>query len=122
MKSTLLVHFVFLTTAIQTVFAIQPPAGLVSRAGDQSIVLHWDRNSEANLGGYRVYRSTNSIGPFALQSLSLLTSPGFCDLLNVKNGQTYFYQVTAVTTTSQESSPSAIISVTAHPFASDDEF
>src|SRR5690242_17139085 len=96
MKLSLLPHILFLAVAVQTAFAIQAPTGVVSRTGDQSIVLHWDPNSDANLTGYRVYRSTNSLGPFALQSSGLLTSPGFCDLLNVKNGQAYFYQVTAV--------------------------
>lgn len=121
MKSPLPSPILFLL-AVQSAFAIQAPTGLVSRTGDLSIVLHWDRNSEADLGGYRVYRSTNSIGPFALQTPSPVVAPGFCDLLNLKNGQPYYYQVTAVTTTSQESPPSAILAATPHVFASDDEF
>ena len=104
--------------------AIQAPTGLVSRTGDQSIVLHWDRNTEANLAGYRVYRSTTGAGgPFSLQNSSLLTAPGFCDLTSkVINGQTNFYYVTAVDTSSQESLPSATLGALPHPFASDDEF
>src|SRR5438093_13764948 len=112
----------FLAAIFPNAFAINPPTALVSRTGDQSIVLHWDPNSETNLAGYRVYRSTNNLGPFALQTPSLLTSPGFCDLLNLKNGQIYFYQVTAVTTGSQESPPSTTLSASPHPFVSDDEF
>ena len=95
---------------------------LVTRTGDQSVILHWDPNSDANLAGYRVYRSTNSVGPFALLSSGLLSSPGFCDLVNVKNGQTYFYHVTAVTTPSLESVPSTNVSALPHLFGSDDEF
>src|SRR5437899_10189543 len=121
MKSSLLPLIIFLAVAIQTAFAIQAPTGLVSRTGDLSIVLHWDPNSEANLAGYRVYRSTNSLGPFALQTSSLLASCGFCDLLlTFKNGQTFYYQVTAVSTTSQESAPSATLAAVPHPFASND--
>ena len=122
MKLSLLFPILLLATVVQTALGIQAPTGLVSRAGDLSIVLHWDRSADPNLGGYRVYRSTNSIGPFALQTPSPVTAPGFCDLLNLKNGQVYFYQVTAVTTTSQESTPSATLAVAPHPFASDDEF
>src|SRR5947209_3123355 len=127
MKSTslsqTLSQFLFLAAAVQTTFAIQAPGGLVTRAGDQSVILHWDPNSDANSGGYRVYRSTNSAGPFALQNSSLLSSPGFCDLnLVSKNGQTYFYNVTAVTTSSQESTPSTNVSAVPHLFVSDDEF
>src|SRR6266850_2175849 len=113
----------FLATAAQVAFAIEPPVGMVSRAGDRSVVLHWDRNTEANLAGYRVYRSTDSAGPFTLQTPSLLTSAGFCDLTAaVVNGQTNFYRVTAVNTTSQESLPSVTLGVVPHVFANDDEF
>jgi len=123
MKSTSLSQILFLAAAVQTTFAIQAPGGLVTRAGDQSVILHWDPNSDANLAGYRVYRSTNSAGPFTLQNSSLLGSPGFCDLnLVSKNGQTYFYNVTAVTTSSQESIPSTNVSALPHLFVSDDEF
>src|ERR1039458_4446405 len=105
MKRTLTFQIFLLQAAFQIGFAIQPLSALVSRTGDQSIVLHWDRNTEANLAGYRVYRSTTGAdGPFALQNSSLLTAPGFCDLTSkVINGQTNFYYATAVDTSSQES-------------------
>src|SRR6266699_2836032 len=82
-----------LLAGVPSAFGIQAPTALVSRAGDQSIVLHWDRNAEANLSGYRVYRSTTGAGgPFSLRTASLLTAPGFCDLNSqVINGKTNFY-------------------------------
>ena len=124
MKRTLIFQSLLLLAASQLARAIQAPSGLVSLAGDQSIVLHWDWNTEANLAGYRVYRSTTGDGgPFSLQNSSLLTAPGFCDLgSKVINGQTNSYYVTAVDTSSQESLPSAIRDALPHPFASDDEF
>ena len=65
MKRTLAIQILFLAVTIRAAVAIDAPVGLVSRAGDRSIVLHWDKNSESNLGGYRVYRSTTSAGgPF----------------------------------------------------------
>lgn len=122
MKRALTLPILLLTA--QLALAIQVPIGLVSRTGDQSIVLHWDRNTEGSLAGYRVYRSTTGAGgPFSLQNLSLLTAPGFCDLTSkVINGQTNFYYVTAVDTGSQESPPSATLGAVPLPFASDDEF
>ena len=112
-----------LALTVQFAVAIEAPTGLVSRTGDRSVVLHWDKNSEPNLSGYRVYRSLSSGGPFVAQNPSLLTSPGFCDLsVGVVNGQTNFYQVTAVTTTAQESLPSTTLAAVPHAFASDDEF
>jgi hypothetical protein len=120
---SLVLQILLLAVTFCTAVAIDAPTGLVSRAGDQSIVLHWDRNRESNLAGYRVYRSLSSGGPFVAQSPSLLTSPGFCDLsVGVVNGQTNFYQVTALTTSSQESLPSPTLAAVPRPFASDDEF
>src|ERR1035437_4019505 len=124
MKRTLTFQILMLQAAFQIGLAIQPPSGLVSRTGDQSIVLHWDRNTEANLAGYRVYRSTTGAGgPFSLQNSTLLTAPGFCDLTSkVINGQTNYYYATAVDTSSQESLLSATLGALPHSFASDDEF
>jgi hypothetical protein len=124
MKRIAIFQAISLTVALQTVLAIQAPTGLVSRAGDQSIVLHWQRNSEANITGYRVYRSTTGAGgPFSLLATASPTSPGYCDLSSsVINGQTNSYYVTAVDTLSAESTPSSTIAALAHPFASDDEF
>jgi len=100
---------------------IAAPDGLVILPGDQSIVLHWNPNSENYVSGYKVYRSLSSGGPYVLQSSSVLTTPGFCDL-DVNDGQTYYYQVTALTTTSQESLHSSTISAVPNPFSSDDAF
>lgn len=124
MKRIAILQVLSLLTAVPVAVAIQTPTGLVSRAGDQSIVLHWDENTDADLAGYRVYRSTSGAGgPFSLVNASLLASPGFCDVsINAVNGQTNFYYVTAVSTSSQESAPSAALSTVPHLFASDDEF
>jgi hypothetical protein len=120
MNRTLVLCVLLPVFAAQSLLAINPPTGLVSRSGDRSVVLHWDRNTDANLGSYRVYRSLNSGGPFVAQG-SPLIAPGFCDL-GVTDGTTYYYQVTALTTSSQESAPSATIAVTPLAFASDDQF
>ena len=100
---------------------IAAPTGLVILSGDQSVVLHWNPNVENYVSGYNVYRSLSSSGPFVQQNSRPVTTPGFCDL-NVSNGQTYFYEVTALTTNSQESLPSAMISTVPNPFATDDAF
>lgn len=100
---------------------IAAPGGLVILSGDRSVVLHWNANSENYLAGYNVYRSLSHNGPFVLQTGKLLTTPGFCDL-NASDGQTYYYEVTALTTNSTESSPSTNIAAVPGPFASDDAF
>lgn len=121
MKQILHVVFLLLSVNVPTVFAINPPSGLVSRTGDRSIVLHWDPVIDATLAGYKVYRASSNGGTFVLQTTLLLNTPGFCDL-SVNNGTTNYYRVTAVTTTSVESSPSATLADSAHLFTSDDQF
>ena len=123
MKRILIFQILFLAATFDTAVAIEPPTGLVILSGDKSVVLHWNPNSETNLSGYKVYRSLTSGGLFVAQNSSLLTAPGFCDLsVGVVNGQTNFYAVTALTTTSQESLPSTTLSAVPHLFADDNEF
>jgi hypothetical protein len=109
----------------QMAAGIEAPTGLVGLAGDQSIILHWEQNTNPTVAGYRVYRSTAGVsGPFSLVNSNLVTSTGFCDLSSqVINGQKNFYFVTTVSTNFQESSASAgVVGATPHPFVSDDEF
>jgi len=126
MKRALTFPILLLTFAVQRAPAIQAPTGLISLAGDQSIILHWNKNLDANLAGYRVYRRANSAsGPFLLlNNGGLVTVPGWCDMTSaVVNGQTNYYYVTAVDTSMMESSPSTnIVAAVPHPFADDDEF
>jgi len=121
MKRTLIIQILFLAATFDSAVAIEPPAGLVILSGDRSVILHWDPNTDASLSGYKVYRSSASGGPFVAQNSGLLTSAGFCDL-NVSDGQTNFYQVTALTTASQESLASTTLAAVPQPFASDDSF
>jgi hypothetical protein len=110
--------------ASHAALAIQTPSGVICLTGDQSVVLHWDRNTDANLAGYRVYRSTTGAGgPFALQTTSLLTAPGFCDIsTQVIDGKTNLYYVTAVDSSTNESPPSVTLAALPQPFASTNEF
>src|ERR1039458_7130857 len=121
MKRILIFQIFFLAATFHTALAIAPPTGLVIISGDKSVILHWDPNTEANLSGYKVYRSPSSSGPFVAQNSTLLTAPGFCDL-TVSDGVTYYYQITAVTTTSQNSLPSVTLSTVPNAFASNDAF
>jgi hypothetical protein len=115
---------VLLTAAWQPVAAVDVPTGLVSRAGDRSIVLHWERPPAPGAAGYRVYRSTTGPdGAFSPAHAGLLALPGYCDLsASVINGQTNLYRVTAVATGGQESEPSATLAVVPRAFADDDAF
>ncbi len=94
---------------------------LVSRSGDKSIVLHWDRTADKNTAGYNVYRAASMSGPFSTVSASVASIAGFSDC-SVSNGQTYYYCVRAVNASHTESSASDTIAATPNAFANDDAF
>ena len=74
-----------------------PPAAPTYPAaisGDGSVFLDWTNNSEIDLDGYNVYRSTRSGGPYAPIALDLKASE-YIDQ-GVTNGVGYYYVVTAV--------------------------
>ena len=78
------------------------PTGLTATAGNNTVSLDWNNNSEPDINGYNVYRSTTSGGGYAKLNGSLLTSSDYNDS-NVSNGTTYYYVVTAVDAGSNES-------------------
>jgi hypothetical protein len=121
MKRTLILQIATLAACVGPAAAINTPTNLVSRLGDKSIVLHWDQSTDPTLAGYNVYRSASSAEPFTRQNTTLLPSAGFCDLF-VTDGQTNFYEVTAVDTRSNESPPSTVLAAAANSFTSTDQF
>jgi hypothetical protein len=97
------------------------PSQVVWRAGDRSVVLHWDHTLGISIAGYNVYRSLSPSGPFQKSNGSVLSSPSFADL-DVTNGTTYAYIVKGVNLSAQEGPSSATVQVTPHPFVDDNEF
>jgi len=121
LKTSLFIPLLFLTATASTALAINSPTGLVISSGDRSVILHWDPNTDPNLAGYNVYRSASSGGPFVKKNASVLTTLGFCDL-TVNNGVTNYYQITAVSTTAQNSLPSATLPAVPNTFSNSDAF
>lgn len=97
------------------------PLAVVTRTGDQSVVLHWDRSPGGGLAGYNVYRSQATNGAFVRVTANPVVNQSFADLY-VTNGQTYFYVVRAVNGSDQEGTNSATVSASPQSFASDDDF
>jgi hypothetical protein len=82
-----------------------PPTG-------PGINLVWDANTESNLAGYNVYRSTQS-GTFtslALNGTQLVATASYTD--STAQSGTYYYVVKAVNSSGQESGPSNQIQAT----------
>lgn len=88
----------------KNVFPPAVPTGLAALAAPNSIEVSWQRNPEANLKGYYLYRSVNG-APFERQG-ELLALPVYSDH-NVEHGRTYRYEVTAVGQNGLESAKSA---------------
>lgn len=90
------------------------PTGLVSASGNAVVNLSWTASTEADLAGYRVYRSTTSGSGYAEISTSLLTATSYSDTA-VTNGTTYYYVIRAADTSGNLSGNST--QVTATPVA-----
>lgn len=87
------------------------PTNLAATGGEGVVDLTWDDNTESDLAGYNVYRSTTSGSGYSQINGSLVTSSSYSDS-NVTGGTTYFYVVTAVDNSSNESANSNEASAT----------
>ena len=83
-----------------------PPQMMVATPGNGSVSIDWQDNSEVNIAGYDVYRSTTSGGPYTKLNNSLLTTSDYSDT-TVTNSITYYYVARAVDTGSNQSVNSA---------------
>jgi hypothetical protein len=84
---------------------------LVPRQGDMAahLELSWAINPETDIAGYNVYRGDQADTQGTQLNTDLLLTPAFRDM-NVLPGHRYFYSVSAVDHTGNESPFSAIIS------------
>jgi hypothetical protein len=94
-----------------------PPAAptdlVVSQvAAGGALNLGWTANTEMDFAGYNVYRSTSATGTFTALNTALLTSNSYSDT-TVTEGTTYYYYVTAVDESDNESPGSTTASNTA---------
>ncbi len=86
------------------------PAGLMAVAGVNSIELAWQPNTEDDLAGYQVYRSTS--GGTAERIAGPVDAPNFSDR-TVEIGTKYSYTITSIDRTGNESAHSGAVEVTA---------
>ncbi|MFD5269282.1 fibronectin type III domain-containing protein [Streptomyces sp. NPDC058335] len=89
------------------------PASVKAARGDGRATVSWARNAEADLAGYRVYRSTST--PVAIDTAhrisgsGLLTGSAFTST-GLRNGTRYWFAVTAVDRAGNQSRASANVS------------
>lgn len=77
------------------------PTGLSGLGGDNDVALDWDDNSDADFDYYNIYRSSTSGSGYVLIADNLVESQHV--EFQLINGTTYYYVVTAVDTSGNES-------------------
>jgi hypothetical protein len=87
------------------------PTGLTATPGNSTVSLNWNDNTETDLSGYNVYRSTTSGTGYTKLNGSLLGSSNYTDS-NANGARTYYYFVTAIDTSNNESNDSNVVSAT----------
>ena len=78
------------------------PFDLWSVTGDREVLLLWSPNSEEDLAGYRIYRSTESSGYYPRIASVGASAASFVDR-DVRNGVTYYYTIAAYDFSGNES-------------------
>jgi predicted phage tail protein len=84
------------------------PTGLTALAGPQAVELAWERNTESDFRGYRIYRATG--GGEYQRIADLVEAPSYSDR-NVEAGKQYKYAVSAVDQAGNESGRSKPVEV-----------
>lgn len=87
------------------------PTGLVATAGNSAVDLDWADNTDSDLNEYGVYRSETAGGPYTQLTTISSTNSNYTDATAV-NDTTYYYVVTALDTSSNESTYSNEITAT----------
>jgi endonuclease I len=87
------------------------PTGLGATGGTGSVDLSWSANTEPDLAGYNIYRSTTSGGPYSQLNGPPTGQTSYTDTA-VSAGTTYYYVVTALDLSSNESTASGQASAT----------
>ncbi len=98
------------TETLKDTFPPATPAGVRASPAAGSVELSWDRNSEADLAGYRIYRA---VAGAPLERLAEVTQvPSYSDR-TVESGKRYRYAVSAFDKAGNESQQSAAAEITA---------
>jgi len=77
--------------------------------GSQSLTLDWDANTEPDLAGYKVYRSTTQ-GVYGTPIASVSAGTTTFTASGLQTGTTYYFVVTAYNTSFSESAHSNEVS------------
>lgn len=85
------------------------PTGLVATAGDRQISLNWDNSGASDFANFKVYRAPSLAGSYVL-----IVTRTVSDYINtgLTNGTPYYYKVSAVDSSGNESAQSSAVTAT----------
>ena len=89
-----------------------PPTGVVVNVKPRSVDITWSKPATGKVAGYNIYCSTTISGKCARINRATITTNTFT-VLPVKRGAAYYYKVTSVDESGNESAPATPISIKA---------
>lgn len=101
----------------QTLDLMRPaaPTALAAKGGLSSIALNWVKAADSDLAGYNIYRSTSSGGPFAKVNAVPSDRTAYYLDEGLSPLTRYYYKVTAVDSSGNESSQSLLTDTSTNP-------
>jgi len=105
------IDYLRITSATADATPPATPTNVNATAGDARVTLAWNANTEPDLAGYEVFRSTTATVSTSGTPLGTPTSNGYIDTTAV-NGTTYYYAVRAKDTSGNPSAASTPVSAT----------
>lgn len=93
--------------ALELTTGLSAPLGILLSSTDRAIQLHWNPVFSGFPEVTRIYRSTDPGGPFTLVAEPAMPSGDYTDQ-GLDNGTTYFYFLTAASTSKGASQPSPV--------------
>jgi peptidase C25-like protein/VCBS repeat protein/flagellar hook capping protein FlgD len=102
---------------VQTLDVVPPgtPTALLGLGAATSITLTWTHNTEPDLLGYNVYRSSSAVGPFVKVNPVPTDRTSYYLDGSLAALTRYYYKVSAVDSSSNESALSAVMSTNTNP-------
>ena len=91
------------------------PNSLILLGSQTSIKATWNHNTQPDIIGYNIYRSTSAGGPFTQVNLVPTDSSSAYEDPNLQPLTRYYYQVSAVDASGNESAPTAAVSGSTNP-------
>jgi hypothetical protein len=116
-KLTLTLYDVYGPIGTKTLDLVYPPAptNVVGQGATGSIRLQWQKVADADLLGYLVYRATSQTGPWQRVNVTPTDRTAYYLDEGLAPLTRYYYYVTAVDSSGNESSPSAFTNFSTNP-------